>query len=143
MSPGLIVFAHVGEALRPHDLWRAWTFEPVTIVALALSGWLYARGLARLWHAAGKDRGVRRRDAWAFTIGWTLLGLTLLSPLHALGGVLFSAHMTQHEVLMTVATPLLVLGKPVIPFVWALSPKWRRITGQWANADVVARPWPA
>ena len=143
MSPSLIVFAHLGEPLRPHDLWRAWTFDPVTVAALAISGWLYARGLARLWHAAGVGRGVRRRDAWAFGAGWTLLALALLSPLHALGGVLFSAHMTQHELLMTVATPLLVLGRPLIPFVWALSPKWRRITGRWSGARPFARVWRA
>ena len=141
MSPGLIVFAHVGEPLRPHDLWRAWTFEPVTIILLILSAGMYARGLTRLWHAAGVARGVRRRDAWAFTAGWTLLALALLSPLHALGGVLFSAHMTQHELLMTVAAPLLVLGRPLIPFVWALSPRWRRISGRWVSARVVAQPW--
>jgi putative membrane protein len=141
MSARLIVFAHVGAALRPHDLWRAWTFEPVSIALLIASGALYWRGLTRLWHAAGTGRGVRRRDAWAFGIGWALLALALLSPLHALGEVLFSAHMAQHELLMTVAAPLLVLGKPLIPFVWALSPHWRRVTGRWANAQSIARPW--
>jgi putative membrane protein len=141
MSAGLIVVAHIGAPLRPHDVWTAWSFEPVTILLLAGSGWLYVRGLGRLWHAAGTGRGVRRRDAIAFASGWTLLALALLSPLHALGGVLFSAHMTQHEVLMTAATPLLVLGRPLIPFIWALSPKWRRETGLWAGLGVVARPW--
>jgi putative membrane protein len=141
VSAGLILYAHLGEPLRPHDLWRAWTFEPITILALAASGWLYARGLRRLWYAAGKGRGVRRRDAWAFAAGWTLLALALLSPLHALGGVLFSAHMTQHELLMTVATPLLVLGRPLIPFVWALSPRWRRATGHWTSARPFASGW--
>jgi hypothetical protein len=86
----LIVFAHLGAPLRPHDLWTAWTFEPVTIAALLLSLWLYTRGLERLWHAAGKGRGVRRREAWAFAAGWTLLALALLSPLHALAGVLLA-----------------------------------------------------
>jgi putative membrane protein len=140
---GLIVFAHVGEPLRPHDLWRAWQFEPVTIVLIAASGWMYRRGLTRLWHAAGPGRGVRRRDAWAFWAGLVLLALALLSPLHPLGEVLFSAHMAQHELLMTVAAPLLVMGTPLIPFVWALSPKWRRITGRWTSARSFAVPWSA
>ena len=77
----------------------------------------------------------------AFASGWVLLTLALLSPLHALGGVLFSAHMTQHELLMTVATPLLVLGRPLIPFIWGLSPTWRRVTGRWTTLGFVARPW--
>jgi len=139
----LIVFAHLGKPLEPHDLWRAWTFEPVTIALLAISGWLYARGLTRLWHAAGRGRGVREQEAWTFAAGWLVLALSLLSPMHALGGVLFSAHMAQHELLMTVATPLLVLGRPLIPFVWALSPKWRRVTGRWSAARWFAVPWEA
>lgn len=143
MPAELIVFAHLGRPLEPHDLWRAWTFEPVTIALLAISGWMYARGLTRLWHAAGRGRGVRQRDALMFAGGWLLLALGLLSPLHALGGVLFSAHMAQHELLMTVATPLLVIGTPLIPFVWALSPRWRRITGQWTAAQAFAGPWRA
>ena len=139
----LIVFAHLGKPLEPHDLWRAWTFEPVTIALLAISGWMYARGLTRLWHAAGRNRGVREWEACIFAAGWLVLALSLLSPLHALGGVLFSAHMAQHELLMTVAAPFLVLGRPLIPFVWALSPKWRRITGQWSGAPAFAVPWQA
>lgn len=143
MPAQLIVFAHLGKPLEPHDLWRAWTFEPVTIALLSLSGWMYARGLTRLWHAAGRGRGVREREAWMFAVGWLVLTLSLLSPLHALGGVLFSAHMAQHELLMTMAAPLLVLGRPLIPFVWALSPKWRRRTGQWSGTRWFAVPWQA
>lgn len=141
MSPFLIVPAHIGAALAPHDLWTAWTFEPVTSALLLLSGWMYLRGLRRVWRAAGTGRGVSRSAASAFAIGWTILAFTLVSPLHALGAVLFSAHMAQHELLMTVATPLLVLGRPLIPFVWALSPKWRRETRRWSSATAIHRPW--
>ena len=143
MSTGLIVLAHLGRSLEPHDLWRAWTFEPVTIALLGLSGGMYARGLTRLWHAAGTGRGVRPREVASFAAGWLLLALGLLSPLHALGGVLFSAHMAQHELLMTVAAPLMVIGRPLIPFVWALTPEWRRITGRWTSARPVALAWHA
>jgi len=136
-----MILAHVGAALQPHDLWTAWTFEPATIAVLGITGWLYARGVRRLWHAAGTGRGVRRGEAGTFAAGWAVLVLALLSPLHALGGVLFSAHMTQHELLMTVAVPLLVLGRPLIPFVWALSPRWRRTVGRWTSLPAMARPW--
>ena len=43
--------------------------------------------------------------------GWLTLALALVSPLHPMGEVLFSAHMTQHELLVVVAAPLLVLGR--------------------------------
>lgn len=141
MPAQLIVFAHVGAAIEPHDLWRAWTFEPATVVALVLMAALYARGCSRLWRAAGEGRGIRRGEAWSFTAGWTILALALVSPLHALGGVLFSAHMTQHELLMTVAAPLIVLGRPLVPFVWGLSREWRRTTGRWTASRPVAGAW--
>jgi putative membrane protein len=141
MLTQLIVFAHLGAPLQPHDLWSAWTLEPVTIALLGVSASLYAVGLRRLWRTAGTGRGVRRWEAWAFAGGWVLLALALVSPLHALGEVLFSAHMTQHEVLMTVAAPLLVLGRPLIPFVWALSPRWRQVSHRWAASSPVAVPW--
>ena len=141
MLPGPIILAHVGGALEPHDLWTAWPFEPVTLVLLAGSGWLYGRGLTRLWFAAGPGRGVRQSEAVAFWVGWSLMALALVSPLHVLGETLFVAHMVQHELLMVVAAPLLVIGKPIIPWVWALSPRWRRRTGKWTASPVIAATW--
>jgi putative membrane protein len=134
---------HAGAALEPHDLWRAWSIEPATMALLAASGILFARGVRSVWRAAGVGRGVRKPNVWSFVGGWAILTLALLSPLHALGGVLFSAHMAQHELLMTVAAPLLVLGRPLIPFVWALPPHWRRTSGAWANSPIVATAWRA
>jgi cytochrome c oxidase assembly factor CtaG len=86
-------------------------------------------------------RGVRRRDVACFASGWIVLAVGVVSPLHALGGVLFSAHMTQHELLMVVAAPLLVLGRPVVAFVWALPRGWRVRAGAWARARWVRRGW--
>ena len=37
--------------------------------------------------------------------------VSLVSPLHKMGAVLFSAHMTQHEVLTVVAAPLYVSAR--------------------------------
>jgi cytochrome c oxidase assembly factor CtaG len=48
---------------------------------------------------------------------------------HALGTVLFTAHMIQHELLMLVAAPLLVLGRPLPLFLRALPLPWRRQLG--------------
>ena len=133
-------FAHTGQALAPHDLWSAWSWEPVVIVALLVSAWLYVEGLTRLW-SKGVGVGIRRWEAAAFAAGWVSLVIALVSPLHALGGVLFSAHMAQHELLIAVSAPLLVLGRPLIPFLWALPPGWRRETGEWSKKAAIARPW--
>ena len=129
------------QLLAPHDLWSAWSFEPAVVIGLALSAWLYLRGVRSLWRTAGPGRGIRRWEGAAFAGGWIMLLLALVSPLHRLGGVLFSAHMAQHELLMAAAAPLLILGRPLVPFVWALPITWRRPVGDWAAAAPVRGIW--
>jgi putative membrane protein len=120
---------------RPHtfsDLWRTWGLDPLVITSLALTGWLYFRGARRMWREPARGRAAARKrwEAWAFLGGWLALLVALVSPLHPWGEVLFSAHMTQHEVLMLVAAPLLVLGRPLVPFLWALPLGWRQTLGE-------------
>ena len=126
--------AHSGEPLQPHDLWTAWSFDPGVVVPLAISALLYARG-------ARVSRGASRRQQVFFWTGWAVLFFALLSPLHALGEALFCAHMVQHEVLMLIAAPLLVLSRPLVPFVWGLPFNWRRIVGSWSKTTPVQRTW--
>lgn len=115
-------FAHPPGATGPGwgELLRQWSVEPWVIVLLAASGGLYARGIARLWREAGPRRGIAARQAAAFAGGWLALVLALVSPLDGLGARLFSAHMVQHEVLMLVAAPLLVIGRPLAAWAWGL-----------------------
>jgi putative membrane protein len=133
--------AHDGQPLAPHDLWSGWSLEPAVILSLALGAWLYLRGVRSLWRSAGPGHGIRRWEVAAFAGGWITLLLALVSPLHRLGGVLFSAHMAQHELLMAAAAPLLILGRPLVPFVWALPMTWRRTVGDWASAAPVQGTW--
>jgi len=127
--------------MTPRDLWRAWSLEPAVIICLALSAGLYFRGVRSLWRSAGPGHGIRHWEAAAFAGGWITLLLALVSPLHRLGGVLFSAHMAQHELLMAAGAPLLVLGRPLVPFVWALPMSWRRTVGDWAAVAPVRGAW--
>ena len=79
-----------------------------------------------------------------------MLFVALVSPLDPLGETLLSAHMAQHALLVAVAPPLLLLGKPGIVFAWAVpalrrreflgSTIWRSLT-QLGNA--LSRPLPA
>jgi putative membrane protein len=138
-SPAL-ASAHTGQALAPHDLWSAWSFEPLVVAALIISASLYVRGVARLWDR-GTGVGIRRWEAASFAGGCFALVVALISPLHALGGVLFSAHMVQHELLIAVGAPLLVVGRPLIPFLWALPVGARRSVGDWSKAGAIASTW--
>jgi cytochrome c oxidase assembly factor CtaG len=127
--------------MGPHDLWHVWVWSPFITVPLALSALWYARGLLSLWRASAPGRGVRAWEAVCFAAGWLVLAVALVSPLHPLGEVLFSAHMVQHELMMVVAAPLLVLGRPLVPCVWALPPRWRRAVGEVARVSAFRTAW--
>jgi putative membrane protein len=58
-----------------------------------------------------------------------------------MGEVLFSAHMAQHELIIVVAAPLLVLGRPMIPFLWAMPMNSRRVLGRWTRSRIVSESW--
>lgn len=133
-------------AARPRDwaeLWTTWGLEPGTLVPLALSALLYGRGVWRMWRQAGAGRGIRPGEVACFAGGWLALFVALVSPLHPWGNVLFAAHMTQHELLMLVAAPLLVLGKPLVAFLKALPAGWARAASRWTKAPAWERAWQA
>jgi putative membrane protein len=115
-------------SVGPHDLLHAWSFEPGIVIPLVLAGALYVVGCVRLARRAGWTAH-RRGQALAFAAGWATLAVALVSPLHPLGETLFAAHMAQHELLMVVAAPLLVLARPLVPWLWALPIGWRRALG--------------
>jgi cytochrome c oxidase assembly factor CtaG/cytochrome c551/c552 len=127
------MFGHTGERLAPHDLWSAWTFEPGIVLPLLVSGILYAIG-------ARRSLGLRTWEKACFWSGWLALVIALVSPLHPLGEELFSAHMTQHEVLMVIAAPLLVLGRPMVPLLWGLPFAWRKTAGNLTKAGRFTSP---
>jgi putative membrane protein len=124
----LLARGHVAEPAPAAGPWR-WNFAPWVLVLLALSAAGYAVGLRRLWRNAGTGRGVAMHQAGCFALGWFTLLAALVSPIDAAGGHLFSMHMVQHELLMVLAAPLLVLGRPLATWAWALSPAQRRRVG--------------
>ena len=129
--------------LTPGHVWWSWEFQPLVVVVLLLAASLYALGVWRLWRSAAVGAGIRKREALSFAAGWLVVALALVSPLHALGGALFSAHMTQHELLISLGAPLLVLGRPLIPFVWALPPGWRASLREAARSRAFSTAWRA
>jgi putative membrane protein len=116
-------------------------FEPWLIGMLAIAAMLYASGLAKLWKKAGPGRGISKFQAASFAVGWAVLAAALLSPLDELGALYFSAHMVQHELLMVVAAPLLVLGRPVETWTWGLRPEARRRIGSAVRVAWFSGAW--
>jgi cytochrome c oxidase assembly factor CtaG/cytochrome c2 len=58
-----------------------------------------------------------------------------------MGGTLFSAHMTQHELLISVAAPLLIVGRPVVALLWAFPRASRRSLAGVARNRSLVRTW--
>lgn len=99
---------------------------PELIAALLIATALaYGAGLRRLWNRAGRGRGVSVATAGYFYLGCGVAAVALLGPLHEAAEERLWAHMIQHELLMVVAAPLVVLGRPIQTWTWALRPEWR------------------
>ncbi len=103
-----------------HELSHAWGTEPGSWLGLIVLACLYVVGTIRLWCGAGVGHGVRIWESMCFIAAWLTLFVALVSPLHPWGSMLFSAHMAQHELLMLVAAPLLVLARPMPPMLYAM-----------------------
>jgi putative membrane protein len=97
-----------------------WTPALWLWIGLAASVALYARGYRVLQSRLGAPLRRGKLRAVYFALAIATLVLALLSPLDAASDRLFSAHMIQHELLMLVAAPLLVLARPLEPYFWAL-----------------------
>lgn len=102
-----------------------WTFEPWVVALLLVSLGVYVAGYRRLCARSRRGRRIRVRQLGAFVLGWGTLVAALDSPLDALSAALFSAHMIQHELMMIIAAPLLVLSRPLAVWLWAFPPRAR------------------
>lgn len=86
----------------------SWTFVPNVAAGLSVSGLAYTALVARRWRARHRIAG---RRLIAFAGGLATIALAVMSPLDSLADDRsFAAHMLQHEVLLTVAPLLLLMG---------------------------------
>jgi putative membrane protein len=87
--------------------------------ALIVTAVLYALGTYNLGQGTAR-RGRLWLRASVFACSWIVVALTLVFPLPDVTRAVFSAHMIQHELLMVVAAPLIVLSRPLAVWAWAL-----------------------
>ena len=133
--------AHVLSADDRATLHLRWTFEAWVVGLLVLSAALYAVGYVRLRARSRHSRTVRAVHCAAFALGWFALVAALDSPLDSLAAALFSAHMLQHEALMLIAAPLLVIGRPLAVLMWALPVSLRVGVGCAVRSRWIRAPW--
>jgi putative membrane protein len=123
----------LGHIFSPNAIWSQWNFDPwetfPALVALGLYGvGLYASGI----------RAVSRARAASFVSGVFLALGVNVSPIHSAAEGMFSVHMVQHQVLMLIAAPLIVAGRPALVMALALPHKVRRWGFDFARARVVS-----
>ncbi len=118
-----------------------WTGDPLVITLLALSSLLYGAGLWRLWARSRQGSRTLALRASCFLLGTVFCVVALLSPVDTLGEELFSVHMLQHELLMLVVAPLLVMGRPLGIFLWAFPQPARRGIAATVRRPSVRAPW--
>jgi putative membrane protein len=112
-------------------IFAEWSFDPGIVIPLAITALFYLIG----------QRAATARQRAFFWTGWAVLTLALISPLHEMGEQLFSAHMAQHEILMLIAAPLLVLSRPLVPMLHGMPFEWRRTVGRWSKTRPVRSLW--
>jgi putative membrane protein len=122
--------------MTPHEHAEDWYALALVLVAL-----LYAGGLVRLWRNAGTGRGASAPEVMLFASGWLALVATVLTALHDIGRVVFSLHMVEHEILMVVAAPLLVLARPMPVFLWAIGRRASRLAGALVSRPPIGPAW--
>jgi cytochrome c oxidase assembly factor CtaG len=100
-----------------HDL-------PVLCMVAAAAWWylVASRSVSR----RHQNRPWPRRYSWLFITGLALGASVTTGPIAYGAMTSFSVHMVQHIVLMMLATPLVVMGAPVLLLLRAASPQRRR-----------------
>lgn len=120
------------------DAWNA-----VTAVSIVLVAAIYTTGVQRLWRNPAGRETIAPWRLVSFLAGCGAAAAALLSVLDEWSDILFSAHMAQHELLMLVAAPLMVAGRPFIASMWAFPRRARESVVSAVHTRAVARSWDA
>jgi putative membrane protein len=105
-------------------------------ISLAAALLIYTAGLARAWRRVGYGRGVRPIEAAAFVAGWLALAFAVSPAMHDWSETWLAAHMVQHELLMVVAAPLIVVSSPLVAALWTIPAAARQ-----RMFDTIRRPF--
>jgi putative membrane protein len=104
-------------------------------------GALYGIGALALLLRARTGRHAKGWQTFGFLAGWLTLVGALMSPLHWLGERLLSFHMIEHEILMAVSAPLLVIARPIGTLLWSLPRRLRILAGRLLRRPTMRVSW--
>ena len=142
LAPGALALPRItavacfsGDA--PPALGQAWTLSPLLLGPLVLFV-LYVAGVVGLWRQAGVGRGISVAAAGAFLAGSLVFFLATAWPIDAYAGWSLAAHVGQHMLLLAVAPPLLLAGRPLAGIAHALPRQWAQRLHAWAAP---VHPW--
>ncbi|NLB57338.1 MAG: cytochrome c oxidase assembly protein [Gammaproteobacteria bacterium] len=137
LAPGALALPRItavacfsGDA--PPALGQAWTLSPLLLGPLVLFV-LYVAGVVGLWRQAGVGRGISVAAAGAFLAGSLVFFLATAWPIDAYAGWSLAAHVGQHMLLLAVAPPLLLAGRPLAGIAHALPRRWSQQLHAWAG----------
>jgi putative copper resistance protein D len=111
-----VLFQHGGHEVAPltgHTAFSHWQFAPLVSVALAVLLLLYLYGMHRVRREHPARPWPLLRAA-SFIAGLAVVAVATQSSIGAYDDVLFSVHMVQHLLLIMVAPPLFVAGRPIM-----------------------------
>ena len=104
---------------------ESWSLDPTVLGGAGLGAALYAYGWRRLRRPGFSHPVLANWRAWCFAGGMATIVLALLSPIDSFSELFFFMHMIQHLLLVEVAAPLMLLGAPLLPLLWALPRRLR------------------
>lgn len=121
----IVPLLSAGHGISPRGFWYSWVEEPLLILCVFAAVAAYITGLGRLRREIpGLDFPTWR--VVCYFGGVVAFVAALLSPIAAYSEQLFSMHMVQHLLLLLAAPPLILLGTPLLPLLWALPKVWRK-----------------
>jgi putative membrane protein len=124
------------------------SWDGAIMLLLVTAGMMYLLGTLELNRRGARVRTVERSAFW---IGWLSMFAAVSPPFDAAAASAFSSHMAQHELLMLIGAPLMIVGRPILPWLWAL-PAWTRpavtiglqsglLSGLWRWLTLPALAW--
>lgn len=125
--------AHIADGESVLTDWH-WRWEIISVLFVFAT--LYIRGWLRL-RAMGGEAKVSQVVFYAVAL--VAIGGALLSPLDDLASYLLIAHMVQHELLMMLAPPFILLANPVPVLLWGLAGNRRLRAGHLLNRHSAIR----